>query len=191
MPSHSYFGGAAGEIKVGAIRRFLLFGSSSVASAEVPEISPSRLTDGAGVGVSGGVDNGGLDPVDEIDGFRFAAPIWEAMTVGWTKVDVGDGAERVTGAIVEILGADEKANAVATEEDEFERVGLAARKGGVGNEGVEIVDGDGRERERDDMATGAGPGCVSPSSPGSKMTVEQNPSVEVMISMLPSLDLSH
>jgi len=189
MPLHTYFGGTAGEIKVGAIRRFLFFGSSSVPSTAAPEISPSRLASGAGVGVSGGVDNGGLDPVDEIDGFRFEAPPCEVMMVGWTKVDVGDGTERATGGIVEILGVDENGDTVVTE-DEFERVGLAARKGGAGNDGVEM-DGDGREIARDDMVAGAGPGCVSPSSPDSKMTVEQNPSVEVMISMLPSLDLSH
>ena len=168
----------------------MLFGSSSVPSTAAPEISLSRLASGAGVGVSGGVDNGGLDPVDEIDGFRFGAPTCEVMTVGWTKVDVGDGAERATGGIVEILGVDENADKVVTE-DEFERVGLAARNGGAENDEVEMVDGDGREIERDDMVAGAGPGCVSPSSPDSKMTVEQNPSVEVMISMLPSLDLSH
>jgi hypothetical protein len=76
-------------------------------------------------------------------------------TVGWTKVDVGDGAESAIGGIVEILGVEEKADTVATEGDEFERVGLVARTGGVGKEGFEIVEGEGRESGR---GVGAGPG---------------------------------
>ena len=95
------------------------------------------------------------------------------------------------GGIVVILGVEEKAVTVATEEDELDRVGLVARMGGVGKVGFEIVEGDGRERGREDSVVGAGPGWISPSSPGSKRTVEQKPSVEVMINIFPSVDLSH
>jgi hypothetical protein len=182
----SYFFGSAGEIKVGATRRFLLFGSSCVVSPAIP--SPSRFAGATGAGVSGGVDNSALVPVDEILAFRFDDPVF--TTVGCANVDVGDGAESAMGGMVDILAVEAKGETVAMEEDEFERVGLVARTGGVGKEGFEIVEGEGRERGREESGVGAGPGWISPSSPGSKRTVEQNPSVEVMINILPSVDLS-
>jgi hypothetical protein len=110
--------------------------------------------------------------------------------VGCTKVDVGEGADRAAGGTCEILGVVEaKPDNVAMEEVEFDRVGLVARAEGIGKDGFKVVDGDGREWEVDDMVVGAGPGWISPNSPGSKIIVEQNPSVEVIINMLPSVDL--
>src|SRR5271154_2025696 len=70
-----HFCDCAGEIKVGATRRFLFFGSPSEdtgSSADGSEISPSLFNGiplcAVDVGVSGGVPKGGADPVDEIDG---------------------------------------------------------------------------------------------------------------------------
>lgn len=40
---------------------------------------------------------------------------------------------------------DVKPDSVATDEEEFERVGLVARADGVGNWGFDVVEGDGRE----------------------------------------------
>ena len=84
---------------------------------------------------------------------------------------------------------DAKPDSVATEDEEFDRVGLDARAEGVGNVGFDVVEGDGREWV-DEIVVGAGPGCTSPNSPVSKMMVEQNPSVDVMISIFPSVDLT-
>ena len=71
------------------------------------------------------------------------------------NVEVGDGAERVAGGAVESLGPEEaKPDNVATEDEEFERVGLLALAVGVGNDGFEIVEGDGRVW----AGVGAGPG---------------------------------
>jgi len=79
--------------------------------------------------------------------------------VGRTNVDVGDGAERVAEGTCEILGAVEaKLDNVATEEEEFVRVGLAARGDGVGNDGFEVVKEEGRECDIDEIVVGAGPG---------------------------------
>jgi hypothetical protein len=47
---------------------------------------------------------------------------------------------------------------VATEEEEFDLVGLVARADGVGKEGFEGVEGDGRECETEEIVVGAGPG---------------------------------
>ena len=67
-------------------------------------------------------------------------------TVGWTNGDVGEGADRAAGGTCEILGVVEaKPDNVATEEEEFDRVGLVARAEGVGKDGFEVVEGDGRE----------------------------------------------
>lgn len=72
----------------------------------------------------------------------------------------------------------------------MERVGLVARPDGVGNCGFDVVDGDGLERGTvEEIVVGAGPGWTSPNSPGSNMIVEQNPSVDVIINMFPSVDL--
>lgn len=81
---------------------------------------------------------------------------------------------------------------VATEEEEFDLVGLDARPPdeGVGKDGFEVVEGDGRECDNvEEIVVGAGPGWISPNSPGSKMIVEQNPSVDVIINIFPSVDL--
>jgi hypothetical protein len=72
----------------------------------------------------------------------------------------------------------------------LERVGLAARPDGVGKDGFDVVDGDCLERGTvEEIVVGAGPGWTSPNSPGSNMIVEQNPSVDVIINMFPSVDL--
>jgi hypothetical protein len=105
--------------------------------------------------------------------------------------DVGEGADRATGVTVETLGvAPVKPERVAMEEEEFERLGLGARTVGVGKVEIEGVEGEGREWRVEWRVVGAGPGWTSPSSPGSKMTVEQNPSVDVMINIFPSVDLT-
>jgi hypothetical protein len=52
---------------------------------------------------------------------------------------------------------DAKPDSVATEEEELDRVGLDARADGVGNEGFDKVDGDGREWV-EEIVVGAGPG---------------------------------
>jgi hypothetical protein len=112
------------------------------------------------VGVSGGVPRGAADPVDEIDKFRCIPGCDdEATTVGWTNVDVGEEADKAATGSCEILGVVEaKPDNVAIEEEEFDRVGLVARAAGVGKDGVEVVEGDGREWEADEMVVGAGPG---------------------------------
>jgi len=100
---HFYFCDAAGKIKVGAILRFLLFGSSS---DDVPidcsddDISPS-LFNVVEVGVSGGVPRGAADP---IDGFRFVPGCDDVTVVGCTKVDVGEDADRAAAGTCEIMG---------------------------------------------------------------------------------------
>lgn len=59
---------------------------------------------------------------------------------------MGDGAEKAAEGTWEILGVvDMKQDSVATDEEEFERVGLVARTDGVGNWGFDVVEGDGRE----------------------------------------------
>lgn len=148
--AHFYFCDAAGETKVGAILRFLLFGSSSdVVSTDGSDddLSPS-LFNVVDVGVSGGVPKGAAaEPVDEIDGFRFIPGYGDEVTiVGWTNVDVGEEAGRAAVGICEILGVVEaKPDNVAMEEEEFDRVGLVARAEGVGKDGFEDVEGEGRE----------------------------------------------
>ena len=73
---------------------------------------------------------------------------------------------------------------VAVEDEEFDRAGLLAlTEIGVGKLAMEVVDGEGLE------AIIIGPGWISPNSPGSKIIVEQNPSVDVIISIFPSEDL--
>ncbi len=52
---------------------------------------------------------------------------------------------------------DAKPDSVATEDEELDRVGLEARADGVGNEGLDRVDGDGREIA-EEIVVGAGPG---------------------------------
>ena len=66
-------------------------------------------------------------------------------------------------------------------------MGLPARTVRVEKAVVVSVDGGGRAV--DEMVVGAGPGWTSPNSPGSKMMVEQKPSVDVIINMFPSEDL--
>ena len=189
----SYFCDGAGEIRVGATLRFLLFGcsSDSVSVDGSDDDVSNSLFNATDVGVSGGVPNGAADPVDEIDGFRFNTGCDEVTTVGWTNVDVGGGADRAAGGTCDILEVVEaKPDKVATEEEEFDRVGLDARADGVGKDGFEVVEGDGRECDpEEEIVVGAGPGWISPNSPGSKMIVEQNPSVDVIINILPSDDL--
>lgn len=149
----------SGEIKVGATRRFLLFGSPSEdagVSVDRSEISPSLFNGiplcAVDVGVSGGVPKGGTAPPDEIDGFRFIPGYIEdddvMIEVGRTNVDVGEGADKAAGGTCEIFGVVEaKLDNVATEEEELDLVGLEARPPveGVGKEGLEVVEGDGRE----------------------------------------------
>ena len=61
-------------------------------------------------------------------------------------MDVGEGADNDAGSTVEIFGVVAgNPDSVATEEDEFDLVGLAALADGVGNEGLDVVEGDGRE----------------------------------------------
>ena len=93
------------------------------------------------MGVSGGVPK----PVDEIDGVL--ALVAECVeTVGCAKVEVGDGADKAGGGTVEIFGVeDAKPESVATDEDELDRVGLLPRADGVGKDGFDMIDGDGRE----------------------------------------------
>jgi len=70
------------------------------------------------------------------------------IEVGRTNVDVGEGADKAAGGTCEILGVVEaKLDNVATEEAEFDLVGLEARPPveGVGKEGLEDVEGDGLE----------------------------------------------
>ena len=69
---------SAGETKVGTTRRFLFFGSSF---AEVSDVSPS-LFSVVDVGVSGGVLRGTVDPVDEVDRFRFVPACVKFTTAG-------------------------------------------------------------------------------------------------------------
>ena len=69
-----YFCESAGDTKIGATRRFLLFGTSfDDVSAGASDASLSRFrgipTPVVDVGVSGGVLSG-ADPVDETEGFR-------------------------------------------------------------------------------------------------------------------------
>jgi len=74
LPTNSYFCDSAGEIKVGATRRFLFFGSSSdTLGPNVSDISDSRFFGISLVeaGVTGGVAKGGIDPVDDIEAFLF------------------------------------------------------------------------------------------------------------------------
>jgi hypothetical protein len=73
----------------------------------------------------------------------------------------------------------------------LDRAGLAALADGVGKDGFEGVWGDGREYAIVEIVVGAGPGWTSPNSPGSNIIVEQKPSVEVIINILPSVDLTH
>lgn len=61
-------------------------------------------------------------------------------------MDVGEEADKVGGGTVVIFGVVEgKPDKVATEDEEFDLVGLAARADGVGKEGFDDVEGDGRE----------------------------------------------
>lgn len=99
----------------------------------------------------------GRDPLEEIEGFR-VPPWWEDDTVGWINAEEGDGADNAAGGTWDILGVeDAKPDSVATEEEELDRVGLEARADGVGNEGFDRVDGDGRECA-EEIVVGAGPG---------------------------------
>jgi hypothetical protein len=96
------------------------------------------------VAVSGGVSRV-TNPVNDIDGFRLLLGCVDVPTVGCMKVEVGEGADNVTGGTDEILDVDEaKPDSVATEEEEFDLVGLVPL-GGAGNEGLDVVEGDGRE----------------------------------------------
>jgi hypothetical protein len=76
-------------------------------------------------------------------------------------VEPGEGADSAAGGTCEILGVEEAyPDSVAMEDDELERVGLAARPPeGVGKDGFDVVDGDGLERgTEEEMVVGAGPG---------------------------------
>jgi hypothetical protein len=57
----------------------------------------------------------------------------------------GDGADNAAGGTCDILGVEAKLDNVATDEEEFDLVGLGARTEWVGNEGFDVVDGDGLE----------------------------------------------
>jgi len=156
-----HFRDSAGEINVGATRRFLVFGSSSDdESIALSGTSPSRFCGIAiiEVGVSGGVPNC-AEPVDEIEGFRVVPACMEVTVVGCTKVDVGEGADKAAGGMVEILGVVEaKPDSVATDDEELDLVGLVARAEGVGNTGFEVVEGEGLEYELEWLPVVTGPG---------------------------------
>ena len=74
------------------------------------------------------------------------------------NVEVGEGADNAAGGTVEIFGVEAKPAIVATEDDEFDRTGLLARAPGVGKDGLEVVDGEGREWAAVEIVVGAGPG---------------------------------
>lgn len=83
----------------------------------------------------------------------------EVTVVGCTKVDVGEGADRAAGGMVEILGVVEaKPDSVATDDEELDLVGLVARAEGVGNTGFEVVEGEGLEYELEWLPVVTGPG---------------------------------
>ena len=72
---------------------------------------------------------------------------------------MGEGADSAGGCTVETFGVVEtKPDNVATDDEEFDRVGLVARADGVGNDGFDVVEGDGRECKVEEIVVGAGPG---------------------------------
>ena len=74
-------------------------------------------------------------------------------------MDPGEGADNAAGGTCEILGVEEAyPDSVATEDEELERVGLAARPDGVGKDGFDVVDGDALAIETEEIVVGAGPG---------------------------------
>jgi len=139
----------------------LLFGSSSDdESIALSGISPSRFwgIPIIEVGVSGGVPSV-AEPVDEIDGFRIVPGCVAVRAIGCTKVDVGEGADKAAGGMVEIFGVVEaKPESVATDDDELDLVGLVPRAEGVGNCGLDVVDGEGLEYKLEWVPVATGPG---------------------------------
>jgi hypothetical protein len=58
---------------------------------------------------------------------------------------VGDGADNAAGGTCEILGVGAKLDNVATDDEEFDLVGLGARTEWGGKDGFDVVEGDGLE----------------------------------------------